>query len=356
MKGINTYKVTGLMSGTSLDGTDLALAEFTETGREWSFRLVVAETVPYPEELNQRLRAALNMESAELFRLNFDLGNYYGRILNSFHEKTGILPDFISSHGHTVFHRPDLGYTFQAGSGEQIALLTNRPVVCDFRTRDVLLGGQGAPLVPIGDELLFSRYEYCLNLGGIANISYRKEGKRIACDLVPVNMALNFLAELAGMSFDRDGKLAAEGRIDGVLLKRLNDLDFYRISGPRSLGAEWFRSQFLPLISDERISLADRLATVSEHIAEQISKELDLYPSGKMLVTGGGAYNENLIRILGNKTGVSLVIPAKELVEFKEALVFAFLGLLRWRNEINCLSSVTGARSDSSTGIIFKPQ
>jgi anhydro-N-acetylmuramic acid kinase len=257
----------------------------------------------------------------------------------------------IASHGHTIFHQPEKGFTFQLGNGASIAAETGIPTVADFRTGDVALGGQGAPLVPVGDKLLFSDYESCLNLGGFANISFDQHGKRIAFDICPVNFILNDLAQKSGWPYDTGGELGRSGNMNRELLEQLNQLAFYRQSPPKSLGREWMNHYFMPLMAADEIPLNDQLRTAYEHIAIQISNASPVH--GKMLVTGGGAFNTFLIERLKHHLKCEIVIPHAEIIQFKEALVFAFLGLLRFMGEINCYASVTGARRDSSAGVTY---
>jgi anhydro-N-acetylmuramic acid kinase len=348
---MKNYKVIGLMSGTSLDGVDLAYCEFS-FGRKWNFKIICSETVDYTPEWIARLSALTDSGASTLARTHIEYGRYLGKLATDFIHKYDLSPEFISSHGHTIFHQPEKGFTLQIGDGNSISATTGLPVIFDFRSLDVALGGQGAPLVPIGDRLLFSEYDHCLNLGGIANISYEHAGKRIAFDICPVNMALNFLVSFSGYTYDNNGSMASRGQIDPSLLYNLNQLDFYKIKPPKSLGREWVNHHFLPLMSENSFQIENKLRTVAEHIAAQIAKVVNALPMGKMLVTGGGAKNDFLIGLIKSKINSDLVIPDPEIIDFKEALIFAFLGVLRWRGEINTLSSVTGASKDSCGGIL----
>jgi anhydro-N-acetylmuramic acid kinase len=351
------YLVLGLMSGTSIDGVDLALCRFYNSENGVAFELQAAETIPYPYYLREKLEDALSISTQSLHDLDQELGAFYAGQIKLFNEKYQCLPDLIASHGHTVLHQPDKGITLQIGDGDIMAQKTGITVVNDFRLQDVAKGGQGAPLVPVGDQHLFGEYTFCLNLGGIANISFNLNGKRIACDIAPCNMALNTIASWIGIEFDNQGILASKGRINGDLLKRLNSLEYYACEPPKSLGKEWFIRQFLPEIRKTRMGIEDALCTVNEHIADQVSGCVNQFelPDAKMLVTGGGTYNQHLFSRLKNKCKIELVIPDRKLIDFKEAIVFAYLGLLRIRNEINVLASVTGASSDTSAGIINYP-
>ncbi len=349
------------MSGTSLDGLDLLAAEFWQTGKKWNFQIEAAETVAYSTFWKSRLKNAPTLSGEELIKLHTEYGRFLGSETKRFVTENHFQPGIVASHGHTVFHQPENGFTFQAGSGFEIAAVTGITTVADFRSGDVALGGQGAPLVPVGDWLLFSEYEYCLNLGGFANISFEKNRKRIAFDICPVNIVLNPFAEKQGFDFDKNGDLGRKGNVNDTLLNKLNQLDFYLAEPPKSLGREWAENVFMPVLNDFEIPDEDKLRTVYEHIAQQIAGIISGRGKGggkgegggKMLVTGGGAFNTFLIELISEKTAVELVIPANEIISFKEALIFAFLGVLKYRGEINCLASVTGAKCDSSAGIIF---
>ncbi len=341
------------MSGTSLDGLDICLADFSGRENKLEYEIESAETIPYSDEWKNKLLLAEKCVGAELMGLHSEYGKFLGEQVLQFLKKIPKekYPQLISSHGHTIFHRPEAGYTFQLGSGEFLAHTCKIPVVCDFRSTDVALGGQGAPLVPIGDRLLFGEYEYCLNLGGFANISFEKSGKRIAFDICPVNYVLNRLANRVGKEFDGSGKISSSGKIIPELLEKLDSLSFYKKSPPKSLGREWVEEMVFPLLSSNE-KTEDLLRTFTEHIAGQISAQCN--SRGKMLATGGGAYNDFLISRLREKCIPEIIIPEKNIVDFKEALVFALLGWLRWNNKINVLSSVTGASADSSSGSICK--
>lgn len=355
MKNRKEYKAAGLMSGTSLDGLDIAVASFSLDNGQWHWELIQADTVPYPQEWADRLRECMQLDGEALSRLHVDLGNYFGRVLAAFLKSTGLQPDLVASHGHTVFHQPEHRLTLQIGAGTEIHVQTGLPVVCDFRTLDLALGGQGAPLVPVGDQYLFGEYDACLNLGGIANISYDAEGRRMAYDICPCNMVLNHLAARAGKSYDPEGSMASAGQVQESLLEGLNRLEFYEKAAPKSLGLEYVESQIFPLLRDGNTN--DLLRTAVEHTAYQITqsiRESDL-KQPRVLVTGGGAMNTFLIDRMRSmlQGGAEVVVPSSGIVSFKEALVFAFLGVLRVRDEVNVLSSVTGASRDSSSGVIF---
>ncbi|MDX8339849.1 anhydro-N-acetylmuramic acid kinase [Draconibacterium sp. IB214405] len=353
MESKNTIKAIGMMSGTSLDGLDIAAVEFSEHNNKWSYNLHEAVTIPYNNEWKKRLETAHLLSGIELTALNTEYGIYLGEQAAAFIEKTKFATDIIASHGHTVFHQPENGFTLQTGSGAHLAARTKCTTICDFRTGDVALGGQGAPLVPIGDRLLFSEFDYCLNLGGFANISFEKNNTRLAFDNCPVNIVLNPLAEKFDKSYDKNGELGRQGKVNAPLLEKLNALSYYQKQPPKSLGREWIESEFLPILNEFDIDTTDKMRTVYEHIAIQITK--DLSGKGKMLVTGGGAFNSFLIERMQALTSTKIVLPDAELIDFKEAIVFAFMGVLRLKEQNNCLSSVTGARKDSCGGVIFLP-
>ncbi|CAN5580197.1 anhydro-N-acetylmuramic acid kinase [soil metagenome] len=347
--------VTGLMSGTSLDGTDLASCEFTQDDKGWNFRLLAAETIPYPQNWEGVLRNLHLAETTEFLYQHHHLGRYFGALIHQFILSSGIQPDYIGSHGHTIFHQPQRGFTAQIGDGAAIAALSGIDTICDFRSKDIILGGQGAPLVPIGDQLLFGNYAACLNLGGIANISFEQRGKRMAYDICPANMPLNLFASKLGSAYDEDGRFAQSGTVLPELLEQLNNLGFYRIEGPRSLGKEWFEEQFLPLLNQYDSSTENILRTITEHIAIQHAKPFEPLPNdAKILVTGGGAFNRFLIERITKVSGKTLVIPDQDLVKFKEAIVFAFLAALFVKNQINVLSSATGSVRDHIGGALYK--
>ncbi len=348
---METYKVIGIMSGTSLDGLDMACCNFRH-GADWSFEMGAATTVPYPQDWEHRLRTSMDLDAEGLARLHTDFGRFIGKQVAQFAARAGFRPDLIASHGHTVFHRPQERFTLQVGDGNAIAAEAGIPVVYDFRSLDVALGGQGAPLVPIGDRLLFGNYGVCLNLGGIANLSFEHGSGRLAFDICPANMLLNFLAEKEGASYDRGGTVAASGRIDAGLLSRLNGLDYYRLTGTKTLGREWFLSAMVPLLSGSDLPARDLLRTAVEHIAVQVAAALPSGSKDRMLVTGGGAHNDFLMERIRDAAPCDVVVPDEALVDFKEALVFALLGVLRVRGDINCLATVTGATRDSSGGVV----
>lgn len=343
--------VAGIMSGTSVDGLDIALCKFTQED-QWGFEILEAVTYAYPKNLHHSLATAMALPSTDLNKLSLELGRFIGDKVNDLTRNSQISPVLVASHGHTVFHQPEKGITVQIGDGKTIANTCNLPVINDFRSLDVSLGGQGAPLVPIGDQLLFASFDYCLNLGGIANVSFKKGEHRIAYDVCFANMTLNEIAQRAGKPYDEDGKMARKGSIINSLLTQLNSLPYFGKNPPKSLGKEDYDNWIMPLLLQEH-SCEDLLSTMVEHTAIQIGSSIP--GNGKLIVTGGGAHNTYLIDRIRYHASCFVELPSDNIIDFKEALIFAFLGLLRWRNEVNCLASVTGAKRDSSGGTVHLP-
>ena len=343
----------GVMSGTSLDGLDLAWCSFEKGESGWQYCIEKAYTIPYDSALRGQLANATRLSALEYTQLDITLGKLIADHINEW-LGDGPKPDFIASHGHTVFHQPDKGLTTQIGSGAVIAALTGITTICDFRTADVALGGQGAPLVPIGDALLFGQYDACLNLGGFSNISFQDRDRRVAFDISPCNMALNLIANQIGKPYDEGGNIARGGQLIPNLLQNLNQLEYYQLTYPKSLGKEWFEQQFRPLLLEfeQHFSAADILYTLVQHIAIQITRVLPA-TAKTMLATGGGALNKFLIQSIQQRWDGEVIVPDTLTVNFKEALVFAFLGLLRLNGENNCIASVTGAERDNCGGAIY---
>ena len=342
------------MSGTSLDGLDVACCEFEFYEEKWTYKIVAAQTYSYSSDWKEKLQTLSEQNAFTYAETHVEFGHLMGKYVKKFMAEHKIKADCIASHGHTIFHQPNIHLTAQIGDGAALAAVTGLPVVCDFRTMDVALGGQGAPLVPMGDKLLFPDYQYCLNIGGIANISFDENGIRKAYDISPANMVLNYFAQREGMPFDKGGLRASRGVVQSDLLETLNLLPFYTNYAAKSLGREWFETVFLPVISRYNYTNIDILSTVTEHIAYQIVRAVNEKNNGKMLITGGGAKNTYLIeRISSYLSDIQIVIPDDLLIDYKEALIFAFLGCLRVNNQINCLKSVTGAERDSVGGAFY---
>ncbi len=343
------------MSGTSLDGVDLARVEFKVSNGHWTFEIFECETVAYNQHWLSQLKIAVGFTESELEKLNSDYTLLLGGIIRDFIDRNKIENlDAVCSHGHTSLHQPQNGFTLQIGNLPNIAQIVGKNVICDFRVQDVELGGQGAPLVPIGDRILFPEYDYCLNLGGFSNVSFEDHGLRLAFDISPVNTVLNYYSDKLGFAYDDKGQIAKSGNIDYELLAQLNALPFYEKPYPKSLGFEFVRETILPLIETFQISTQDKMRTFVEHIAVQIASALPK-KSGKLLATGGGAYNEFLMdRVQEQLSQMKIEIPTQKILEFKEALIFALLGVLKMREEINVLASVTGAKHDHSSGKSYR--
>ena len=350
---MSSYKAIGMMSGTSLDGVDIVLADFIKEKDAWRFTIEKAHTYSYTQEWKNILQGIkYNTPAFEFLKIDQEYGIYLGNLLKEFLKECNSIPMFIASHGHTIFHQPYKGITCQIGNGNNIAALTGLPVINDFRSKDVAYSGQGAPLVPVGDMLLFPEYKYCLNFGGFANISIKRENRIKAFDICPVNIILNFLVSDIGLDFDKDGIIGSKGQVNNDLLNSLNKLAYYKITGPKSLGKEWFEEHFIPVLYYFNIPIEDKLRTIYSHIICQIKNVLE-DDKEKILLSGGGALNSYLILLLKSQIKQEIVLPSYDIINFKEALIFAFLGVLRMNGEINIYSDVTGASSDSCGGAVY---
>lgn len=354
------YKIIGLMSGTSLDGLDLAYCHIWQEKSTWEFQILSTKSVSYTRELEEKLKKSIFLSASDLLRFHNSYGEWLGTEAKTFISENDLEVDYIASHGHTTHHQPENGLTFQIGSGQHLANKVALPVICDFRTNDVALGGQGAPLVPIGDQLFFSDYDFCLNLGGISNISFSFHNKRIAYDIGLANMGLNYMTKKEGLDFDDGGKLARQGSPNYMMLSALNKLAFYDLPFPKSIGFEWFVAQVIPIIDAIEDTLANKLHTMVVHVCTKIAEEVlqnTIKPENELLATGGGALNTFLIEMLQEKLGesVHVVVPTQQIIEFKEALIFALMGVLRITKNTNVLSSVTGSSRNSSSGVVYLP-
>jgi anhydro-N-acetylmuramic acid kinase len=355
------YRVVGVMTGTSMDGVDLVYCHiyFDE---DWTYKIVKTECESIPQEWKMRINQLPQAAAFDLSKAHVDLGKFLGEKIKDFINKHHLHNevDFVASHGQTIFHQPERGVTVQIGDGAAISATCELPVVCNFRTMDVAHGGQGAPIVPIGDKLFFAEYEFCLNIGGITNISFKTEKEIFAYDICPSNLVLNELARINGNDYDKDGNIARSGKINEQLLNELNGLEFYHKKFPKSMGVEFVNDSFSSVLSKYNINVANKLRTVTEHIAMQVGKEVNYFiekfhlKKSKILITGGGAFNKFLIERIKELSPAELVIPDDEIIKFKEALVMALIGVLRFRNEVNVLSSVTGASKDTCGGEIFQ--
>ena len=365
------YRTIGLMSGSSLDGIDIVFAEFQENGGKWSYGILNAGCYPYPEEWITRLKNSISLNALDYQLLHVDYGHYLGQQVNKFIEENALQYKvaLIASHGHTSFHIPGKKMTAQLGDGAAIAAGTQLPVVSDLRALDVAFGGQGAPIVPVGEKLLLGNYYFFLNLGGIANISINTD-QYIAFDICAANRVLNMLANDAGKEYDKDGGMARQGKVDNDLLEKLNQLDYYRQPYPKSLANDFGTDTAYPIIKKESIPTNDALRTYTEHIAVQIKQAIadsrlpaviqsEAKDRSRLLATGGGAFNIFLMEKLKEQLkqlNIDVIVPDEKLVNYKEALIMAFIGVLRWREEYNVLASVTGAKRGSIGGALWLGQ
>lgn len=360
------YNVIGLMSGSSLDGLDIAFVQFHATGGKWSMEVQQAVTYPYTAEWEEKLRNCTELSAADYLLLHTAYGHLTGQLVNRFVAEFGLehKVHMIASHGHTSFHMPAFGMTAQLGDGAAIAAATGLPVISDLRAMDIAFGGQGAPIVPIGEKLLLGEYELLLNLGGIANLSVRMEDRIIAFDSCAANRVLNMLAADAGLVYDENGAMAESGSINTALLEKLHQFEYYNQPYPKSLANSFGMEEVYPLIKAAGLSTSDALHTYVQHIAAQIAVDLKkvsekegINPTGKeLLVTGGGALNGFLIECLREQLaplGITVQVPDRLLIEYKEAVIMALIGVLRWREEYNVLASVTGASRNSIGGALW---
>ena len=342
------------MSGTSLDGLDICFVSFKKSNYS-KYNIINSKTYSYNEKWIEKLKKSIFLNKQELKKIDIEYGTLISNYLKEFISEFSIDKiDLISSHGHTVFHEPNKGKTLQIGDGKTINKIIKTDVVCDFRTQDVKYKGQGAPLVPIGDLHLFSNYKFCLNLGGFSNVSIKDNNKIKAFDICPVNTVLNHYSKKMGYTFDQDGVLSKKGTVNLDLLNQLNQMSFYNKLGPKSLGIEFVKSKVIPLIDSHILNPKDILRTYIEHISDQISKSIGSYFNDRILISGGGTYNNTLIDSIKTKVKSKVIVPDSQIIDYKEALIFAYMGLLKSKEKINCLKSVTGAIKDHSSGKIFR--
>ncbi len=363
---MSSYKVIGLMSGSSLDGLDIAYCEFKEDGGKWSYEVLKSACIPYPVVWQLRLSKLVLQNAINYLKTHFFFGHYLGNLVNDFIEEHGIRDeaDFIASHGQTIFHQPENKLTSQIGDGSAIAAETGLPVVCDFRTMDVALGGQGTPIVPIGEKYLYPGYKFYLNLGGIVNIScHVSEDVQVAFDICAANLALNALARDLNAPYDAGGEFAASGQMNEDLLDNLNQSWYFEKDYPKSLSGGWVSRVFMPVIRRSNINTEDKLNTVCEHIALQIAKDINYIQTKEnisfkgdeqMLVTGGGALNKFLVERIQSHSPIELVVPEEQTIQFKEAIIIGLAGALRVNKQPNMLSSVTGSSQDNIGGCIYQ--
>lgn len=361
---MKTYRVIGLMSGSSLDGVDVALCRIEEDGGRWRYEIEKAECIPYPPKWRLRLQSLVLQNAVTYLKTDTFYGHYLGEVIRKFIQDNQLEArvDFIASHGQTVFHQPENQMTSQIGDGASICMETGYPVICNFRTTDVALGGQGTPMAPIADILLFADFKFCLNLGGIANLSCKLDNKIIGFDNCGVNMVLNALAGEIDLEMDKDGAIARSGMVNPELMNELNAQWYYEKPYPKSIGGGWVTKIFLPTFRKYRIPVEDKLRTATEHIAMQIARDvknvyaneyLNKDDSHSMLVTGGGAFNRFLLERINYHSPIPIVVPDPMTIKFKESLLTALMGVLRYRGEVNMLASVTGATADSCGGEVY---
>ncbi len=348
------------MSGTSLDGLDMVYTHIYKKDNHWDFQIVNTRSVAYDPAFAAQLKNAVHLSAEKLLMLHNSYGSWLGKQVAQFIKEEKLEPTLISSHGHTVFHQPEKGFTYQIGSGQHLANSCGVKVVCDFRSNDLTLGGQGAPFVPIGDRIFFSNYDFCLNVGGISNFSFEKNGERLAYDISPANMLLNYIVNKINLPYDADGSIGRSGALNPSLLKKLNALPYYQAPFPKSLGYEWFLKEVVPIIEETQDTIENVLHTCVHHITAQIAANAKMVFSSadtQMLVTGGGAKNGFFMEVLQEKlkNHSKIVVPETVLIDFKEALVFALMGVLRLEKETNVLRSVTGASRNSSSGVLYEP-
>jgi anhydro-N-acetylmuramic acid kinase len=352
------YKAIGLMSGSSLDGLDIAYVHFQETGGKWTYELLHTACYTYSNKWKERLKSSIHLSALDYQLLHCDYGYYLGQQVNQFIQENHLQHkvDLVASHGHTSFHLPSRKMSAQLGNGASIAAETALPVVSDLRAMDVAFGGQGAPIVPIGEKLLMSNYRYFLNLGGIANISMNLPEKYVAFDVCPANRVLNMLMNEQEKDYDDGGKTAASGQVNKHLLKELNELSYYQLPAPKSLANDFGINILYPLIKKHETNIANAACTMTEHIAIQIKNAIETNEPDRLLVTGGGANNHFLVGRIGHHLqalGIEVIVPDTLLVNYKEALVMAFIGTLRWREEYNVLSGISGATRSSINGAVW---
>jgi anhydro-N-acetylmuramic acid kinase len=353
---MSNFEIVGLMSGTSLDGLDILHANFQKKGGKWSFEILHSSSAPYPDVLKLKLQNATEFGKEEIEALDIEFGHEMARRVNQFILEKKIDKekiDAVASHGHTIFHQPQNGFSLQIGCGTTLAKETGMNVINDFRNKDIQAGGQGAPLVPIGDKLLFAdKADAFLNLGGFCNITFQNEmNKWVAFDISPCNLPLNRLAGLKDKAYDDGGEMAQTGQLNFFLLDLLNNLPYYKKEYPKSLGTEWLEESFYPMIKFSK-NVEDNLCTIVEHVAIQIADVLNHNKISKTLVTGGGAYNSFLLKRIQHHSDSELIVPSAEIIEFKEALIFGFLGALFLADEPSNVPSATGAKESVRLGVL----
>jgi anhydro-N-acetylmuramic acid kinase len=359
-------KVIGLMSGSSLDGVDIAFADFKINGEQIDFELIKAETVEFSEVWQRRLRNLPKVDALAFAKTDTYFGHLLGKMVNNFIAKHQIEVDFIASHGHTIFHYPDNRLTVQIGDGAAMAAVTGLPVINNFRTHDIAINGEGTPLAPIADKYLFSGYDFYLNIGGIANISCAIDGRFVAFDIAAANQILNNLTHFINLPYDENGNIASGGKVNDAILNQVNELSYHHARYPKSLDNTWLQENILPIYLMAEDTIQNKIRTACEQLAQQtafaiqqiIKKENLAVKPFKIFVTGGGAFNQFLMERVGVVCNqyfpTEIVVPSPEIVEYKEALLMALMGVLRVENKVNVMRSVTGAKRDTIGGAIWQ--
>lgn len=386
-------RVVGLMSGTSVDGIDAALVEIGGTDEAPEVRLVAFEDRPWPEEVRRQIFPLFRPETATVDKIgymNFLMGEIYAQSVSSVVEKAGLTLadiDLIGSHGQTIWHAPEVcgkdgfpvRFTVQIGEGSVIAARTGVPTVSDFRVADMAVGGQGAPLVPFSEYLLYRRPGETIllqNIGGIGNMTVLPgdEGPEAvyAFDTGPGNMIIDaVVSALTGgaKTYDAGGAMAAEGRVDEALLAMLQQDPYYDMPLPKTTGRELFGVQYVGKILDYQrahgLSDADVLATVTDLTAWSIADGYARYvlprrQAAELVVGGGGSYNATLLGFLRTRFApYGVEVRTQEDLgwssDAKEAVAFALMADCCVREKPNVLPSVTGARAAAIMGKISLP-
>lgn len=344
------------MSGSSMDGIDLALCNITSDKGTYSYEIGACKTYEYSETWRLRLSQIRKADSLAYAKTDVFYGHYLGHLVREFMEEFNVDADLVGSHGHTVFHYPEEMITRQVGDGASLSAICKLPVVSDFRSMDVAKKGQGAPLVAIGDQVFFDDYDFCLNLGGFANISGKIGEYRVSFDICPANILLNRVARDLDKEYDHNGEIASKGTINYGLLENLNQIDYYAMPFPKSLNRDWINNELWQIVKEgEKLSPEDKMKTFVDHIGVQISKSVSYLsskqPAGKkVLVTGGGAFNGVLMDHIKTHSEAEFTVPDEKLVKFKEALIFALMAVMRVENQPNIIKTFTGAKSNSVSG------
>ena len=385
--------VVGMMSGTSVDGVDAALVEISGTDSEPKVKLLAFENKPYPPQVREKIFSLFTPANATVDKvgyMNFLLGEIYAKSALSVIEKAGMKPekiDVIGSHGQTIWHAPipespdgiPVAYTVQIGEGSVIAERTGILTVSDFRVADMAAGGQGAPLVPFSEYLLYRREKETIllqNIGGIGNMTVMPAGAKprdvFAFDTGPGNMIIDaVISAVTGgeKTYDAGGETAAKGRVCNALLDILKEESYYRQPLPKTTGREHFGVQYTEKIlswrKENSISVEDLLATVTDLTAYSIADAyeryvLPKYQASEIIVGGGGSYNATLLRFMKERFAPhGVAVRTQEDLglssDAKEAVAFALMADCCMRGKANTLPSVTGAEHPAVMGKISQP-